>query len=309
MLFSRLTTHAAATGPSALRRLARELEAADAVIVGAGAGLSASAGYEYAGPRFERYFSDFRDALGMRDMYSGSFFPFADEGQRWAFWSRLIWLNRYAPIPGETYDLLRDLVAERDHFVLTTNVDHCFQRAGFDGRRLFYTQGDYGLWQCSRPCHDRTYDNRSQVREMLLCQGFTIAEDDGLLPPGDGSPLRMEVGDELVPRCPVCGEPMAMNLRADETFVEDEGWHRACGRYQDFLRRHEGTRLLLLELGVGGNTPGIIKYPFWQLAARGRHVTYACVNRGEACCPVEIADRSVLLDADITDVLRRLARG
>lgn len=157
--------------------------------------------------------------------------------------------------------------------------------AGFDKRRLFCTQGDYGLWQCSEPCHARTYDNEAQVRRMVAEQ------------------RDMRVPTELVPRCPVCGRPMSMNLRSDDTFVEDEGWHAAADRYQGFVRRHQGSRLLLLELGVGGNTPVIIKYPFWRMAAESPHATYACVNLGEACAPAEIAERSVLLDASAADVV------
>lgn len=305
MYFSRLTTRTAGGREASVRRLARELDEADAVIVGAGSGLSTSAGLTYAGERFSRYFSDFEASYGFHDMYSGGFFPFANEAELWAYWSRFIWVNRYAPVPGDTYRVLLDLLAEKDHFVLTTNVDHCFQRAGFDRGRLFYTQGDYGLWQCSGPCHQRTYDNEEVVREMVLAQGFSIEADGTLgLPAGGLASCGREVPDGLVPHCPRCGRPMAMNLRSDDTFVEDEGWHRAAERYRDFVRRHEGSRLLLLELGVGGNTPVIIKYPFWRMTATSDRVTYACVNRGESCCPVEIADRSVLLDDDITSVLR-----
>lgn len=307
MRFSGLITRAEGPRRASLERLARELDAADAVLVGAGAGLSTSAGLAYSGERFSRYFADFERAHGFRDMYSGGFFPYQDEGELWAFWSRSIWINRYAPVPEGTYDVLRDLIAEKDHFVLTTNVDHCFQRAGFDRRRLFYTQGDYGLWQCSEPCCARTYDNEPVVREMVLAQGFAIAADGTLEPPPGGlDACARTVPAEFVPRCPVCGRRMSMNLRVDATFVEDEGWHAACARYQDFVRRHEGCRLVLLELGVGGNTPAIVKYPFWRIAAAGPHVTYACVNLGESCCPREIAERSVLLDADITSTLRDL---
>lgn len=278
------------TGKSLERidRLRRALGEADAVVVGAGAGLSAAAGFTYSGKRFEHYFADFIRQYGFTDMYSGGFYPFASLEEHWAYWSRYIWINRYMDAPKPVYRQLLRLVQNTDYFVLTTNVDHCFQKAGFAKDRLFYTQGDYGLWQCSRPCHQKTYDNYAAVKRMLEEQ------KDMRIPGG------------LVPRCPVCGEPMSMNLRADDTFVEDEGWHKAAERYADFIRRHEPARVLYLELGVGSNTPGIIKYPFWKLAAQNPHAVYTCVNRSEASAPREIAGRSVCIDADIADVLSLL---
>ena len=271
-----------------IERLRQTLAAAQAVVVGAGAGLSTAAGFTYSGKRFEHYFADFIRQYGFSDMYTGGFYPFASPEEHWAYWSRYIWINRYMDAPKPVYRQLLRLVQDTDYFVLTTNVDHCFQKAGFAKDRLFYTQGDYGLWQCSRPCHQKTYDNYAAVKRMLEEQ------KDMRIPGG------------LVPRCPVCGEPMSMNLRADDTFVEDEGWHSAAARYADFIRRHERARVLYLELGVGSNTPVIIKYPFWKLAAQNPHAVYACVNRGEASAPREIAGRSVCIDADIADVLSLL---
>lgn len=258
------------------------------MVIGAGAGLSASAGLTYDGERFERYFGDFQRKYGIRDMYSGGFYPFETLEEYWAWWSRHILVNRYERAPRPVYDDLLELVADRDYFVLTTNVDHQFQLAGFDKERLFYTQGDYGLWQCSRPCHQSTYDNEETVRRMAAEQ------------------RDMRIPSELIPRCPVCGRPMTMNLRSDNTFVEDEGWHQAQKRYQDFLRRLEGRRVVLLELGVGYNTPGIIKYPFWRLTARNPRAVYACVNRGQAAVPRELRDRSLCIDGDIGSVLAAL---
>ena len=260
------------------------------MVVGAGAGLSASAGFTYSGPRFEAHFSDFEAKYGFHDMYSGGFYPYRTPEEFWAFWSRYILLNRYTDAPGPVYGDLLKLVDGRDYFVLTTNVDHCFQKAGFDRGRLFYTQGDYGLWQCSRPCHDATYDNEEAVRRMAAEQR------DMKIPAG------------LIPCCPKCGRPMAMNLRCDDTFVEDEGWHAAQDRYQDFLRRRAGGKLLFLELGVGGNTPGIIKYPFWKMTAANTSAFYVCINRGEACAPSEIADRSLCVNLDIAQVLSDLIK-
>ena len=288
-------------------RLKREFEAADAVIIGAGSGLSTSAGFTYTGRRFEMYFGDFIDKYGFRDMYSGGFYPFETPEEHWAYWSRYIWINRYMDAPGSVYRDLLDLVQGRDYFVLTTNVDHCFQKAGFDKKRLFYTQGDYGLWQCSVPCHQKTYDNEETVRRMTEAQGYTISGDNVPVLSGGASPS-MNIPAELVPHCPVCGKPMSMNLRADNTFVEDEGWHTAADRYEDFLRSHEGRHILFLELGVGGNTPGIIKYPFWQMTYQNPNAVYACVNLGEARMPGEIAERSICIDMDIGNLLKNLKR-
>lgn len=289
-----------------IERLKYELNAADAVVIGAGAGLSTSAGFAYAGERFRRYFKDFIAKYGFKDMYSGGFYPFNTLEEHWAYWSRYIWINRYMSAPKPVYERLYSLVEDKDYFVLTTNVDHCFQKAGFDKKRLFYTQGDYGLWQCSEPCHHSTYDNEETVRKMILAQGFTIGENSELIQPENGK-LLMRVPTELVPHCPVCGKPMTMNLRADNTFVEDDGWHAASEHYSEFLRRHEGLHVLYLELGVGYNTPVIIKYPFWRMTYSNPNASYACVNYGQAGAPKEIAKRSICIDADIGAVLSGLA--
>ncbi len=282
------TTKSTAAFSDDLARLRQELDRADAVVIGAGAGLSASAGFTYSGERFEKYFGDFIEKYGFRDMYSGGFYPFETLEEHWAYWSRYIYINRYLDAPKPVYSILLKLVQDRDYFVLTTNVDHCFQKAGFDKHRLFYTQGDYGLWQCSKPCHSKTYDNEAAVRAMLAQQNS------------------MKIPGESVPHCPVCGAPMSMNLRADGSFVEDSGWHKAARRYEEFLRRHEGMRVLFLELGVGGNTPGIIKYPFWRMTYENPRAVYAGVNLGEAWAPKEIAERSVCIDGDIGETLECL---
>ena len=273
-----------------IERLKAALDDADAVIIGAGAGLSASAGFSYSGERFYRYFADFAEKYGIRDMYSGGFYPFPSAEEFWAWWSRQVYFNRYAVDAGKPYTDLLKLVGDKNYFVLTTNVDHQFQLAGFDKERLFYTQGDYGLFQCSVPCHQKTYDNEEAVTEMVARQE------------------NMRIPAELIPKCPVCGKPMSMNLRCDDTFVEDEGWHRANARYDAFLEQYKDKRLVLLELGVGGNTPVIIKYPFWQIALQNQNATYACINLGESACPEEIAPQSVCLDADIGKVLADLIR-
>lgn len=275
----------------ALKKLKNALNAAEAVLVGAGAGLSTAAGYVYGGERFRRYFADFADAYHLRDMYSAGFYPYPSEEEKWGFWSRNIYCNRYDQPPSPVHENLLRLLSGKDFFVLTTNVDHLFQNNGFPKERLFYTQGDYGLWQCATPCHHKTYDNEDAVRRMVAEQ------------------KNRRVPTELLPRCPVCGGPMAMNLRADDSFVEDEGWHEAAARYRDWLVRHQAGRVLYLELGVGMNTPGIIKYPFWRMAAENPNAIFATVNLGEAFAPKELEKRSVCIDDDIARVLAALWEG
>lgn len=268
-----------------IKKLKNEIETADAIVIGAGAGMSASSGFSYSGERFEKYFADFHEKYGITDMYAGGFYPFDTLEEYWAWWSRHIFINRYDAPSGSSYlDLLR-LVKGKDYFVLTTNVDHQFQLTGFDKRRLFYTQGDYGLWQCSAACHNKTYDNEAVVRKM------TEKQHD------------MKIPAELIPECPVCGRPMTMNLRCDDIFVQDAGWYTAATRYDDFIRRHRNLHILFLELGVGFNTPAIIKYPFWHMTAENPKGVYACVNSGEAFYPGEIADRSLCINEDIGKVI------
>ena len=285
-MFSKILTGASTHGCSAqIERLKTALQECDAVVIGAGAGLSTSAGFEYTGERFEKYFSDFAGKYGIRDMYSGGFYPFPAKEEFWAYWSRYIFINRYTDAPKPVYENLLKLVQGKDYFVITTNVDHCCQKASFDKKRLFYTQGDYGLFQCSEPCCDETFDNEAAIREMVDRQ------------------RNMRIPSELIPACPHCGRPMTLNLRSDDSFVEDEGWHRAAERYENFLRTRAGQRILFLELGVGYNTPVIIKYPFWRMTAENPAAVYACINKGQAICPNEIENRSLCIDADIGNTL------
>ena len=272
-----------------MERLKAALQDCDAVVIGAGAGLSTAAGFTYTGERFEKYFSDFAAKYGIQDMYSGGFYPFATPEEHWAYWSRYIFINRYMDAPKPVYDDLLKLVRDKDFFVITTNVDHCFQKAGFDKNRLFYTQGDYGLFQCSEPCCQETFDNEAVIREMVKRQE------------------NMKIPTELLPTCPHCGKPLTMNLRSDNKFVEDEGWHRAAERYENFLRTRAGQKILFLEFGVGYNTPVIIKYPFWQMTAKNPKAIYACINQGQAVCPQEIERQSVCINADIGQVLQSLS--
>lgn len=270
-----------------IKRLKKAIEEADAIVIGAGAGLSTSAGFTYSGERFEKYFRDFGEKYCFKDMYSGGFYPYETPEEMWAYWSRYIFINRYLDPPKPVYKNILELVKDKDYFVLTTNVDHCFQKAGIDKNRLFYTQGDYGLFQCSEPCHQKTYDNAETIRKMFEQQ------------------KNMRIPSELIPRCPVCGKPFTMNLRSDEKFVEDEGWHEASKRYEAFVNTRKG-KVLYLELGVGYNTPVIIKYPFWQMTENNPEATYACVNFGEAVCPENIREQSICINGDIGQVIEEL---
>ena len=280
-----------------IEKLKQVLSEAETIVIGTGSGLSTSAGFTYSGERFEKYFSDFAVKYGFHDMYSGGFTPFESLEEHWAYWSRYIMINRYMDPPKPVYKDLFSLVKDKDYFVITTNVDHCFQKAGFDKNRLFYTQGDYGLFQCSEPCHEETYDNEKQIRAMWEFRD------------------EMKVPTELVPRCPVCGKPMSMNLRADHTFVTDKGWYKASKQYEKFLQtrniikngEQEGDgKVLFLELGVGGNTPGIIKYPFWQMTEKNPNAGYACINFEEAAVPPKIERRSICINDDIGEVLKKM---
>lgn len=288
-MFSRiLTQKSIVTYSEQIEQVRQALHEADTVVIGAGAGLSTSAGLTYFGPRFQEHFGDFIQKYKIQDMYSGGFYPFETLEEHWAWWSRQIMINRYEKAPKPVYDELLKLVHDRDYFVLTTNVDHQFQLAGFDKERLCYTQGDYGLWQCSEPCCQITWDNEETVRHMVAEQ------------------RDMRVPTELVPHCPVCGKPMTMNLRCDNTFVQDEGWYAAYSRYEDFLRRHEGANVVYLELGVGGNTPVIIKYPFWKMTYQNANAFYVCINLSESYCPKEIQTRAVCINGDVGTALQEL---
>lgn len=271
-----------------LNKIKEKLENADAIVIGAGAGLSTSAGFTYSGDRFNKYFSDFKDKYGFEDMYTGGFYPYSSLEEFWAFWSRNIYINRYMDAPKDTYSNLLKLVKDKDYFVITTNVDHMFQKAGFDKKRLLYTQGDYGLFQCSEPCHNETYDNKDIVKKMYDSQS------------------NMRIPSDLIPKCPKCGKPMTTNLRCDDSFVQDDGWYKAMERYNHFINTHKNLNIVYLELGVGYNTPGIIKYPFWQLTDNNPKATYIVINQGDVRVPREIEDKSICVDRDIDEVLKEL---
>ena len=257
----------------------------DAIVIGAGAGLSTAAGFEYGGQYFLNNFPEMHEKYGYTDMYSAGFHDFSTSEEKWGYWSKFIYLQRYKEGAKPLYKRLFELVKDKDYFVITTNVDHQFQLAGFDKNRLFYTQGDYGLFQCSKPCHNKTYDNEKNVLEMVNTQ------KDGLIP------------SSLIPHCPVCGEEMNTNLRSDNTFVEDEGWHKASKRYTDFIESHKNKKILFLELGVGFNTPGIIKVPFIQMTHNFKDAFYVCINKGQTYIPKEIKSKAIAVDIDINEVI------
>lgn len=303
--FSRNMSYGKGTREEQLARLKKEIETADAIVIGAGAGLSTSAGLTYSGERFDKFFFDFAKRFGIRDMYSGGFYPFPDDETRWAWWARHIYFNRYIDAPKPVYRELHKLVKDKDYFVITTNVDHQFQKAGIDKKCLFYTQGDYGLFQSVNSDIQKTYDNEEWVMRAMEAQSF-VKDEAGVYQVPEDKGITMRIPTELIPKCPDDGSDVTMNLRADDSFVEDEGWHRASAAYSDFLRRHEGLHVLYLELGVGANTPVIVKYPFWQMTMANKNAVYACLNYGEAFCPGEIEDRSICIDGDIGEVLEEI---
>ena len=288
-----------------ISRLKNEIQNADAVVIGAGAGLSTSAGFTYSGERFEKYFFDFADKYGIKDMYSGGFYPFPDTRIFWAWWARHIYFNRYIDAPRPVYRDLLSIIKDKDYFVITTNVDHQFQKAGFDKSRLFYTQGDYGLFQSVNSSLNKTYDNEEWVMKAMEAQGF-VKDDAGVFQVPENKNINMEIPADLIPKCPDDGSRVKMNLRSDHTFAEDEGWHRASAAYSDFLKKTENLHVLYLELGVGANTPVIIKYPFWQMTLANKKAVYACINYSEAFCPAEIEEQSICIDGDIKEVLEKI---
>lgn len=288
-----------------LKRLKETLRSFDAILIGAGAGLSTSAGLTYSGERFQKYFFDFAEKYGISDIYTGGFYPFRNEETRWAWWARHIYFNRYISAPKPVYQQLLSLLKGKDYFMLTTNVDHQFQLAGFDKSRLFYMQGDYGLFQSVNPTNRKTYDNEAWVMQAMEAQGFERNKNGFFDVPMDKK-LLMRIPSELIPTCPDDGSAVTMNLRSDDSFVEDEGWKKAAKLYEQYLDQHETGEILYLELGVGGNTPVIIKLPFWKMAMANPEAVYACLNYGEAYCPPQIEEQAICIDDDIGEILKKL---
>ena len=273
-----------------LTKILEKIENSVAILVGIGAGMSTSAGFEYSGERFEKYFSDFKEKYGINDIYEGGFYPFSSLEEYWAWWSRHIYFNRYDVSVGKPYSDLLKILKDKNYFILTTNVDHQIQMAGFEKMRLFYTQGDYGLWQCSVPCHNKTYDNENKVRKMIELQ------------------RDMKIPSNLIPYCPVCKKPMAMNLRSDDSFVQDDGWYEAQKRYNDFLEKYKDGKIMFLELGVGNNTPGIIKYPFMFMTIQNEKAIYVSINKEDFYISKSLKDRALILKDDIGKILNEIAK-
>ena len=299
--FSTGVSYGKGTVEENINKLKAEIDNADAIVIGAGAGMSTAAGFIYTGQRFDKYFFDFSKKYGFIDMYSGGFYPYPKQEIFWAYWARYIYINRYMDTPKDTYQKLYEMVKDKDYFVITTNVDHCFQKAGFDKKRLFYTQGDYGLFQSVNPDIGQTFDNEEWIMKAMEAQGF-VKNADGIFEVPEDEAIKMEIPTDLIPKCPVDGSPVTTNLRADDKFVEDDGWHKASEAYSDFIRRHESLHVLYLELGVGSNTPVIIKYPFWRMTASNPKAVYVCLNYGEAYCPIDIENQSICIDGDIDEI-------
>lgn len=261
------------------------IDNADYVLIGAGAGLSTAAGIEYGGERFKRYFGDFIEKYNFTDMYSSGFYPFESSEEKWAYWARHVFANRYDVGKTDVYGKLLKLVEEKDYFVITTNVEHQFWINGFDDSRIFATQGDYGLLQCSKPCHDKLYSNKSQVFEWL-----DKTED-------------FKIPTELIPKCPVCGEEMELNLRVDNTFVEDEKWHEMYHNYERFLEKIDGNKVAFLEFGVGYNTPAIIRFPFERMTLSNPNANLIRFNLDYPQATRENKDKTISFDENIEDIL------
>ena len=267
-----------------LDNFVKTINEADYIIIGAGAGLSTAAGIEYTGKRFEDNFKDYIDEYGFTDLYSSGFYPFKTSEEKWAYWARHIAINRFDVGETEVYTKLRQLVEDKDYFILTTNVESQFPINGFDTNRIFATQGDYGLLQCSKPCHDKLYNNEKQVREWIA------------------KTKDFKIPTELIPKCPICGSEMDINLRKDDTFVEDDAWRVMRKKYEDFLSRIDG-KLALVEIGVGFNTPAIIRYPFEQITYNSDNTTLIRINKDYADAIAENKDKTISFDEDVLEIL------
>lgn len=276
-----------------IREAAKAIKEAEYVLIGAGAGLSAAAGLTYGGKRFEENFPEFIRKYGMTDMYSAGFYPFSSEEERWGYWSKHVYVNRIQPQALPLYQKLREIVNAKKYFVLTTNADHQFYKADFGEDKIFATQGDYGLIQCMRGCHPKTYDNIEMMNQMHQ------ARKDCKVP------------SYMVPRCPVCGGPMNMNLRCDRYFVEDDAWHEAEKHFGEFLDACQKKRTVLLELGIGFNTPTIVRFPFEKLTQKQENMTLIRLNLDEAIVPKSLGERAIGINADmmqsVTDLLRAVS--
>ncbi len=273
-----------------IQEAAKAITDADYILIGAGAGLSAAAGLTYGGKRFTDLFPEFIEKYGVTDMYSACFYPFPSEEARWGYWSKHVYVNRIQPQALPLYQKVKELVRNKNYFVLTTNADHQFYKAGFGDNHIFATQGDYGLIQCKRGCHAKTYDDIEMMNQMHQ------ARRDCKIP------------SYMIPRCPVCGGPMEMNLRCDQYFVEAAAWHEAERRFGEFVDVCQDKKTVLLELGIGFNTPTIVRFPFEKLAGNHSNMTLVRLNLDEAIVPESLGKRAIGINADIQKSIGDIAR-
>ena len=273
-----------------IQKLKEEIENSEYILIGAGAGLSTSAGFLYDGKRFEENFKDYIKKYGFTDMYSAGFYNFPTLEEYWAYFSLYVYINRYDIEENETYLNLYNIVKNKNYFVITTNVDGRFADSKFDKDKIFAVQGDFSLFQCSKPCRQETFYNEKYIREMIKYK------------------KEMKIPTELIPKCPYCGRNMSMNLRADSTFVQDKNWDKQKSKYEKFLKNSNNSKILFLELGVGFNTPSIIKYNFWRMTLNNKKSVYASINLGECYGASNIEERSICIDADISEVLKKLIK-
>lgn len=271
-----------------IEKLKQEIKNSDYILIGAGAGLSTSAGFLYDGKRFEDNFKDYIKKYGFTDMYSAGFYNFPTLEEYWAYFSLYVYINRFDIEENETYLNLYNIVKDKNYFVITTNVDGRFIDSKFEKDKIFAVQGDFALFQCSKPCRQETFYNEKYIREMIKYK------------------KEMKIPTELIPKCPYCGRNMSMNLRADDTFVQDKNWDEQKSRYEEFLKMSDNSKILFLELGVGFNTPSIIKYNFWRMTLNNKKSVYASINLGECYCASDIEERSICIDYDIAEVLKKL---
>ena len=288
---------------SDLEKVVSLISSSKAILIGAGAGLSTSSGFDSSGEIFHKYFFDFEKKYKITDKYSGSFYPFPKKSEFWAFMSRNIYLMRFSGSPKKTYNILYEIFKDKNYFILTTNVDHLFQKAGFDKNRMYYMQGDMGLLQCKKPCHLKNYENYDLIKDMLIDQGFSFDSNGELVV---GNNIKSEINEKLIPKCPVCGGEMDFNLRIGNNFVEDNGWHKHKKLYADFVTKYKNDDILYIELCVGYNTPAIIKYNFWNRVNNNKKARFISINLEESDVPNEIKDRSLVISGDADKIINEI---
>lgn len=264
------------------------IKQADYIIIGAGSGLSTAAGLLYSGEKFEKDFREFIEKYHFDNLYSASFYEFKTQEEKWAFFAKMIKLNRYNEKPLKLYQELYEIVKNKEYFVLSTNVDGQFYNSGFDKDKIFEVQGDYSYLQCENACHNKLYNNKELVEKWLR------------------NTKNCKIPSDLVMKCPVCGGNMDMNLRKDANFVQDENWYRQSEKYEDFLSRSKGKNVVLLEIGVGFNTPGIIRFPFERMTAISEKTTLIRINKDYPNPMLEIKNKTNSFDEDTNKIIEDL---